>query len=230
MVDGYIHRYDAAGTLDGSTYLGTSAHDQSYFVQVDLAGNVYVVGQTHGAYPVSVGVYANPFASQFIHKLSGDLSSSVWSTRVGSNGTEDISPAAFLVSDCGQIYFSGWGGDVNNFGQPNSSTTVGLPLTPDAFQSTTDGSDFYLMVLNADAESLAYATYYGGTLSGEHVDGGTSRFDKNGATPGGVCVWVGHYFKGSIPYFGGDIFTGIAGTQDQYMQNLINWMDPTLLP
>ena len=62
------------------------------------------------------------------------------------------------------------------------------------------------------------------------VPSDVTRFDKNGATPGGVCVWVGHYFKGSIPYFGGDIFTGIAGTQDQYMQNLINWMDPTLLP
>lgn len=188
IVDGYIHRYDATGALDGSTYLGTSAHDQSYFVQVDLAGNVYVVGQTHGVYPVSAGVYANPLASQFIHKLSGDLSSSVWSTRIGSNGTEDISPAAFLVSDCGQIYFSGWGGNVNNFGQPNFSTTVGLPLTPDAFQSTTDGSDFYLMVLNADAASLAYATYYGGTLSGEHVDGGTSRFDKNGVVYQAVCA------------------------------------------
>ena len=29
-----------------------------------------------------------------------------------------------------------------------NSTTIGLPVTPDAFQSSTDGSDFYLMVLD----------------------------------------------------------------------------------
>src|SRR5690606_6274429 len=95
-------------------------------------------------------------------------------------GNEDISPSAFLVSNCGQIYFSGWGGMVNHYAQAPASTTAGLPVTPDAFQATTDGSDFYLMVLEQDAASLAYGTYFGGAQSMEHVDGGTSRFDKHG--------------------------------------------------
>ncbi|MBK8497238.1 MAG: gliding motility-associated C-terminal domain-containing protein [Flavobacteriales bacterium] len=188
-VDGYIARYEADGSsLTAATYLGTSAYDQTYFVQIDLAGFIYVVGQSHGSYPVSTGVYANPNGSQFIHKLDHDLSSSIWSTRVGTNGTEDIAPSAFLVSDCGQIYFSGWGGTVNQFDQAIFSTTVGLPTTPDAIQSATDGSDFYLMVLNADAASLAYATFYGGSISPEHVDGGTSRFDKQGVVYQAVCA------------------------------------------
>lgn len=187
-VDGYIARFEPdGGGLSAATYLGTPFYDQSYFVQIDLAGAVYVVGQTHGGYPVSSGVYANPAGSQFIHKLGNDLSTSIWSTRIGSSGTEDIAPAAFLVSDCGQIYFSGWGGSTNNYGQPNVSTTFGLPVTPDAHQPITDGSDFYLMVLNADAASLAYATFFGGT-SAEHVDGGTSRFDKDGIVYQAVCA------------------------------------------
>ncbi|MEO8588017.1 MAG: PKD domain-containing protein, partial [Flavobacteriales bacterium] len=189
-IDGFVARFAADGSaMLGSTFLGTSAYDQSYFVQLDPADFVYIVGQTHGAYPVSPGRYTNPNSTQFIHKLSHDLGTSIWSTIIGSGlGYEDIAPSAFLVSDCGQIYFSGWGGTVNWNAQATQSTTVGLPLTPDAEQANTDGSDFYLMVLDADAVSLAYATFFGGNISPEHVDGGTSRFDKDGIVYQAVCA------------------------------------------
>src|SRR5690606_24667487 len=145
--------------------------------------------QTHGAYPVSAGVYSNPGSTQFIHKYDHDLSTSQWSTVIGSGlGNENISPSAFLVSDCGQIYFSGWGGVVNGFAQAANSTTNGLPTTVDAFQGSTTGSDFYLMVLEEDATALNYATFFGGTVSTEHVDGGTSRFDKHGTVYQAVCA------------------------------------------
>jgi len=159
---------------------------------------VYVVGTTLGAYPVSPGRYANANASQFIHKLTTDLSTSIWSTRIGGNGNENLSPTAFLVSNCGQIYFSGWGGSTNLV----PSSTNGLPTTPDGFQRTTNGSDFYLMVLNQDAASLSYATFFGGT-SAEHVDGGTSRFDKNGIVYQAACAGC----SGSFPTTPGVVST-----------------------
>jgi len=188
--DGYVARFSSdLAQLLSSTYLGTTAWDQSYFVQLNTADEVFVVGQTHGAFPVTPGKYTNPGSSQFIQKFNHDLSSSLWSTVIGSGpGNEDISPSAFLVSDCGFIYFSGWGGVVNHFAQGSSSTTIGLPVTSDAFQSTTDGSDFYLMVLDEDAVSLNYATFFGGPQSWEHVDGGTSRFDKHGNVYQAVCA------------------------------------------
>ena len=190
--DGYLMRYAADGTLLGGTYLGTSAYDEAFFVQLDLADGVYVVGQSHGAYPVTAGKYTNPGSSQFIQKLSPDLGTSLWSTVVGNgNGNEDISPSAFLVSNCGQIYFCGWGGSVNSYVSADASTTTGLPLTPNAFQTTTDGSDFYVMVLTPEAEGLHYATYFGGSISSEHVDGGTSRFDKKGNVYQAVCAGCG---------------------------------------
>lgn len=191
--DGYVVRMAADHTqFLSSTYLGTSAYDQSYFVQLDLSDEVYVVGQTHGAWPVTPGKYSNPGSSQFIRKLDHELTTSEWSTVIGSgSGSEDISPSAFLVSECGQIYFSGWGGLVNHFVQAPNSTTNDLPVTADAYQSTTDGSDFYLMVLHENADSLFYATYFGGSLSSEHVDGGTSRFDKHGTVYQAVCAGCG---------------------------------------
>lgn len=189
-VDGYITRYSPGGnTLLSGTFLGTPQYDQAYFVQLDVDDNVYVVGQTRGAYPITPGKYNVPGSSQFIHKFSTDLTTSMWSTRIGSgNGAEDISPSAFLVSDCRQIYFSGWGGSTNNHATPNSSSTFGLPTTSDAYQSTTDGNDFYLMVLEPEAEGLNYASFFGGNVAPEHVDGGTSRFDKDGKVYQAVCA------------------------------------------
>lgn len=189
QVDGFIGRFAASDdAYIASTFVGGNGFDQSYFVQVDLQGNAYVVGQTTGPFPISPGVYNNPNSTQFIQKFNPDLSASLWSTLVGSGGNENISPSAFLVSDCGQIFFSGWGGDTNPFGGGlTTSTTTGLPVTPDAFDATTDGSDFYLMVLDPDATSLVYATFFGGTAS-EHVDGGTSRFDKDGIVYQAVCA------------------------------------------
>lgn len=189
-VDGFIARFHPSGSpLLSNTYLGTTGFDQSYFVQLDTSDDVFVVGQTTGPYPVTPGKYANPAATQFIHKFSTDLSTSLWSTRIGGAGNENISPTAFLVSTCGQIYFSGWAGTTNLAGGGGvpSSTTTGLPVTPDAYQSTTNGSDFYLMMLELEAEALGYATFFGGS-STEHVDGGTSRFDKNGIVYQAVCA------------------------------------------
>lgn len=182
--DGFIIRFDGVThALLGSTYVGTSAFDQTYFVQLDVSNDVYVVGQTQGNYPVTPGKYVNAGASQFIHKFSGDLGASIWSTRIAGNQNSNISPTAFLVSICGQIYFSGWGGSTNIV----NSSTNGLPVTTDAFDATTDGSDFYVMVLEQEAVSLVYASFFGGT-SAEHVDGGTSRFDKNGVVYQAVCA------------------------------------------
>jgi gliding motility-associated-like protein len=187
--DGYIARFHPSGApLLSTTYVGAQGLDLSYFVQLNTAGEVFVVGQTTGPYPITPGKYNNPNATQFLHKFSGDLSASLWSTRIGGSGGENISPSAFLVSNCGQIYFSGWAGSTNAFGTAGlSSSTLGLPTTADAYQVTTNSSDFYLMLLEAEAVSLGYATFFGGS-SAEHVDGGTSRFDKDGIVYQAVCA------------------------------------------
>ena len=189
VTDGFIMRYAAGGALSGSTFLGTNAYDQCYFVQLNTADEVFVVGQTRGNYPISAERYAVAGSTQFIHKLNNALTNSLWSTRFGSGASEqDLSPTAFLVSNCGQIYFSGWGGVVNGLAGNVSSSTTGTPVTADAFQTTTDGSDFYLMLLEPEAVALSYATFFGGNQSAEHVDGGTSRFDKNGTVYQAVCA------------------------------------------
>ncbi len=189
--DGFIAHINASGSaIINATYAGTSAYDQAYFVQTDGSGNVYIYGQTSGSYPVTQGVYTNPNSGQFITGLTPNLSVVNFSTVFGKgDGNPDISPAAFLVDNCRNIYTSGWGGTVNF----SIGSTTGLPVTPDAYKLNTDGSDFHFMVLSANAATLRYATFFGGNNSSEHVDGGTSRFDKNGVIYQAVCAGCGGY-------------------------------------
>lgn len=193
--DGYVTKFQApAYNNPKSTYVGTNDYDQAYFVQLDPNDFVYLYGQTKGSYPISPGRYNNANSGQFIHKLSNDLTSTEWSSTFGAgSGNEELSPTAFLVSDCYQIYIAGWGGttNANNSAAVNSSSN-GMPITQDAYQPTTSGSNFYLALFSADMVSLEYSTYMG-SLNGsnDHVDGGTSRFDKGGGVYHAVCAACG---------------------------------------
>ncbi len=191
LADGYVTRYNGnTGAIIAGTYMGQNEYDQSYFVQLDLDDNVYVFGQSQSAWTISAGCYGNPNSGQFIRKYTTDLMTINWTTMIGAGtGNVEISPTAFLVSDCYDIYLSGWGGLVNSQNsQAIYSSSNGFSVTVDAFQSTTNGSNFYIAVLDQDASFLKYATYMGGTSSSSnHVDGGTSRFDKSGRIYHAVC-------------------------------------------
>jgi gliding motility-associated-like protein len=204
-VDGFVARIAADGSaVQRATYLGTAAYDQAFFVQLGSDGGVYVLGQTLGEWPVSPGVYSNPGSRQFIQKLSPDLDKSLLSTVFGSGrSTIDISPTAFLVDQCDRIYACGWGGDVNGHAEPiytypgfinQNGYTHGMPTTPNAVRTTPDtpgaGSDFYLAQFAPGLASLSYATFYGDPTfasEGDHVDGGTSRFDPRGVVYAAAC-------------------------------------------
>lgn len=198
--DGFIIRLNGAnGTTLSGSYMGQTNYDQLYFVEIDPSGNVYVLGQTNNVYPISQGRYGNPNSGLVLRKYAPNLNSVTWTTMIGAGlGTVEVSPTAFLVSNCFRIYISGWGGVLNNSnGQPTNSTTNGFPVTSDAYQSQTNGSNFWIGVLEADAASLAYATYFGSlNSSSNHVDGGTSRFDKNGNIYHAVCGGCGGMTNG----------------------------------
>ncbi|MFY7838811.1 MAG: PKD domain-containing protein [Lacibacter sp.] len=198
LTDGYLAMLQDNGSSVGlvrSTYLGTGNIDMVYGVQFDSRGFPYVMGTSTGNWPVQNAAYSVANSRQFIAKLRPDLSAFVYSTTFGTSGalSPNISPVAFLVDNCENVYVSGWGGGANNFGGTGypSSGTTGLPITPDAFQRNTDGSDFYFFVLQKNAASQLYGSFFGQLGGGgglEHVDGGTSRFDANGVIYQALCA------------------------------------------
>jgi gliding motility-associated-like protein len=194
-IDGFIAVFNNAGSsLLRSAYLGTSDLDIVYGIQFDERGFPYVMGISRGNWTVVNAAYSNAGSRQFISKLNPDLTSYVYSTVFGtSNRLPNMSPVAFLVDKCENVYVSGWGGKLTPCGDPtcfdaNLAGTAGMPTTPDALYTQTDGRDFYIFVLQKDAASQLYGTFIGqlGGL-GDHVDGGTSRFDSRGTIYQAVC-------------------------------------------
>lgn len=203
LIDGFVSIIKNDGSaLNASTFMGTSSYDQCYFVQTDKKNNVYVYGQTKGIYPTSVGVYSSTKGGLFIHKINSALTATVFSTIIGDgiNTSPNITPSAFLVDNCENIYIAGWGGKCSAGIGGGQGNTTGLPVTTGAYQTTTDGCDFYLMSLSKNAATLIYATFFG-ALGGEneHVDGGTSRFDKRGVVYQSVCASCGPPLTSTFP-------------------------------
>ncbi len=191
--DGLIAKVSNDGkSLLAATYFGTDQYDQIISLEEDADKNIYIVGQSKGTIPVSAGKFSNPNAHQFIASFTEDLKTKRWSTVFGSGRNQiDLTINAFLVDDCKRIYVSSWGGKTATKIDGSNSSTIGLQVTADAFQPKTDGSDFYLMLLNKEASDLLYATFLGGDNpdnTGDHVDGGTSRFDKRGVVYQSMCA------------------------------------------
>ena len=192
ICDGFVaHISENGDQLLQCTYLGKDNYDQCYLLKLNRNNHPYLFGQTIAAsdnWLVNT-LYGQPGGGQFLTHLTPSLDSIVWSTAfgVGSGQEPDISPTALLVDLCNTVYMSGWGSrQLNGFGG-----TQGLPVTADAYQATTDGSDYYFICLREDGGTPVYASFFGSAFSREHVDGGTSRFDKKGKIYQAICAGCG---------------------------------------
>jgi gliding motility-associated-like protein len=195
VVDGFITQIlnDGSGIVR-TTYQGTPGNDMVYGIQFDKNGFPYIMGTTTGSWTVQAPgpgpIFSNLGSKQFISKLQPNLSAYVYSTVFGTNSAvPNLSPVAFLVDRCENVYVSGWGGGINiERGYPSAGTS-GMPeVTPLAGIPAADGQDFYFFVLEKNAQSQLFGTHFGqnGSL-GDHVDGGTSRFDANGVIYQAIC-------------------------------------------
>ncbi|MCB0762755.1 MAG: PKD domain-containing protein [Flavobacteriales bacterium] len=174
--DGFITVMSPNATqVLASTYFGTDNQDQIFFIDLDNNEDIFVYGQAGADIPIVGDVYSVPDSRQFIAKFDQSLSAPIVSTTIGSgNGDDagfDFVPIAFLVDHCNNIYISS-----------HNAYSSSLPLTADALYGAGQGS-FYLAVFSEDIADLEFGTMY----TSNHVDGGTSRFDKNGSVYQAVC-------------------------------------------
>lgn len=193
--DGFVTILNDAGTaILKTTYIGTAQTDMVYGLKFDKYGFPYIMGTTTGAWPVINAPFSNPGSKQFIGKLREDISSYVYSTVFGTASADpNISPIAFMVDRCENVYVSGWGGGINNAQNYNNGKTTGMAqVNPLPNIPAPDGDDFYFFVLERNAASQLFGTHFGQNRgSGDHVDGGTSRFDENGVIYQAMCANCG---------------------------------------
>lgn len=184
-----------------STYIqapDTNSASSLQFVDYDRQNNLYIYGTTDTTFPISAGRYSNAYGKTLLAKLPPTLDSLSWSTRIGANTNTNwlsaIIPTAFLADNCGKIYLAGYSG-ISSY-----------PLTANAISTNPVG--FWIGVLDSNAANLTFATFFGS--SGDHLDGGTSRFDKRGIIYHAVCC-------------GNNTFPGTTGAA--YPNNLTNSYD-----
>lgn len=206
--DAFVAKISYYGhTLMASTLFGSSAYDQCYFVRNGKGNDIFLFGQTKasGSTMIHNANYNTPNSGQFLARFKQGLDTLVWSTVFGTgNGEPNLSPTAFAADICNRVYLSGWGrifcgrtlGGTYRQWNTTGSGTNGLTVSPGAYQTTTDGQDFYIMSMDANASGMVYATFFGeqhtsGYSGNDHVDGGTSRFDRGATLYQSVCASCG---------------------------------------
>ena len=113
ICDGFYLPYQTtAPLLKKTTYFGTAGSDAIYGIEFDKNGISLCYGLHNGQTGQrhrNVG-FINPGAKQFVAKLQPDLSAYVYSTTFGKACTHpNISPVAFLVDRCENVYVIGMG-------------------------------------------------------------------------------------------------------------------------
>ena len=194
-VEGFVTQiFNNGSGIIRTTYQGTSGNDLVYGIQFDKNGFPYIMGTTTGSWtvqaPSPTPIFSNPGSKQFISKFQPDLSGYVYSTVFGTSAAvPNLSPVAFLVDRCENVYVSGWGGGINIEQNYPSAGTAGMPeVSPLTGIPPADGQDFYFFVLEKNAQSQLFGSHFGQNGStGDHVDGGTSRFDANGVIYQAIC-------------------------------------------
>ena len=189
------------------TYTGTNQRDRSFFVDYTPQGNLVLFGQTNGSWPIiGDSIWVVPNSSMFLQEISPDLERVLHSTVFGDGNLQktDISPTALMVSDCGDIFISGWGAPyTSTMGNPD-----GLPTTANAYRDSSDQGDFYFLRLSSSWQNLEYATYFGQIGSTpDHVDGGSSRYRKDGSIFQAVCA-CGNFFPTTDGAFADSSWSG----------------------
>jgi hypothetical protein len=158
----------ANGSLVFSTYIGGRDGDSGSGIQVDSEGSVYVGGSTDsGDFPVGTTLPRNPndlfvalvdtfqggrFGDAFITKLTPDGSDRIYSTYIGSSGSD--SGADIAVDRDGFCYLTG---TTDSFDLMLAEPVI------QPFQSTRPGgvSDIYVTKIFPDGRSFRYMTYLG---------------------------------------------------------------------
>lgn len=207
--DGYLAKYDAAGTVQWAQNLGGTDGDQANAVAADAAGNVFVTG-TFGSNQASTNQSAITIGSTTLRTTSafggiyppfnpdGYLAKftaqgqATWVRGIQAGGLEE--PQALATTPQGDCYVSGYAYDGVVFG----------PQPTDVLRSTANGYVGFVAKYGAAGE-VRWLTSYAGNFYDYKV--GVAL-----ATDGQGHVYVGGAFNGVGTTFGGLTVAGGAAT------------------
>ncbi len=164
----FVAKIDPTGSsLLYTTYLSGSAGEQATGLAVDTTGNVYITGNTQstdfpvlGAFQSTCNVSSSGACSDaFLTKIASTGDALVYSTYLGGTGND--SAMGLAVDATGSAYVAG------------VTTSVDFPVTAGVVQAKCGGScaqNAFVAKFNPSGETLAYATYLGGSATDGAAD------------------------------------------------------------
>ncbi len=152
----FVTKLNSTGSaLSYSTYLGVG-DSRGNGIAVDSSGNAYVTGTAFGgSFPATPGAFRTTCfgTSAFVTKFNAAGSALVYSTCLGSGGTE---ATGIAVDSSGSAYVTGF------------TPLTSFPTTPGAVQVVFGGAgpsganDAFVTKLNPAGSALVFSTYLGG--------------------------------------------------------------------
>lgn len=112
--DAFVARLNANGSLRWNTFMGGASNDNAYGVAIDTSGNVYVAGESHGAWGQPVNPPSSSLTNQevFVAKLNAN-GARLWNTFMGNRNGADYARA---IAFAGSVYVAGY--SMNGWGSP----------------------------------------------------------------------------------------------------------------
>jgi len=156
--DGFVTKFDAAGDVVYSTYIGGHGSNEVRAIAVDRWGEAYLTGVTFARdFPTTPGtiqpqcVSATKCSTGFVSKLNASGSGLVFSTYFGAPAHESnrhTRPMGIAIDAARNIYIGGW-------------TAEGFPVTPGAFQTFGGFGSYvgFVTKLNPTGTALVYSTF-----------------------------------------------------------------------
>ena len=162
--DVYVLQLKSDGTdIIFSSFIGGSDNDHFASIDVDPIGDIIITGYTQSTdFPTTSGAFDETHGGIndiFIFKMESDGTDLLFSTFIGGNANEHLSSGndrqyQVNVNQYGNIIIS------------HQTNSTDFPTTPDAFDTTYNGSyDIVIYELSNDGSNLIYSTYFGGSNS-----------------------------------------------------------------
>ena len=148
-LDGFVAKLDPSGHLIWNTFLGGTHNDSLNCIALDVAGDIFVTGDTGGTWGNPLRAFTGAWDT-----LAARLDSSgnlVWNTFLGGSGNDN--PGGIALDGNANVYISG-----------QSTAAWGNPVS-----AYTGGDDAFAVRLGPDG-NLAWSTFLGG--SGDDDMGG----------------------------------------------------------
>jgi uncharacterized protein (TIGR03437 family) len=200
--DAFLARFNSAGVLQFSTYLGGTSYDYGTGIAVDSSNNGYLTGSTYSTnFATTGGVVLTSNSGSveaFVTKYSPG-GAVVYSTLLGGGGS--TYGQGIAVDSTGNAYVTGSTYDNTFTGAPGGGA-----------QTTNNGNgDAYVAKLNSDATALLYFTFLG---QADYDDATSIAVDASGS------AYIAGQTNSTGLATGGAAQTTLAGVNDGFAAKL----------